>query len=142
LDRIIAFGKKHRELLYLLGCLGLYVLLSQLLGITCLIKKTTGISCPGCGMTRALLALVRLDVSAALYYHPLVFFLLPVLTGLLVFHVRKMLLARRVLVIVSVTALLAVYLYRMILLPSPVMEFAPEKGLIVGFWLKIGSLFS
>ena len=35
-----------------------------------------GISCPGCGMTRALLAALRLDFAAAFSYHPL-FFLLP-----------------------------------------------------------------
>ena len=35
-----------------------------------------GISCPGCGMPRALLAALRLDFAAAFSYHPL-FFLLP-----------------------------------------------------------------
>ena len=29
-----------------------------------------GISCPGCGMTRALLAALRLDFAAAFSYHP------------------------------------------------------------------------
>lgn len=32
-----------------------------------------GISCPGCGMTRALLAALRLDFAAAFSYHPVVF---------------------------------------------------------------------
>lgn len=30
-----------------------------------------GIPCPGCGMTRALIAAARLDFKAAFYYHPL-----------------------------------------------------------------------
>jgi len=30
-----------------------------------------GIPCPGCGMTRALLSLLRLDFAAAFHYHPL-----------------------------------------------------------------------
>lgn len=30
-----------------------------------------GIPCPGCGMTRAFLALLHLDFAAAFYYHPL-----------------------------------------------------------------------
>lgn len=30
-----------------------------------------GIPCPGCGMTRAFLALLRLDFEEAFYYHPL-----------------------------------------------------------------------
>lgn len=30
-----------------------------------------GVPCPGCGMTRALLKAVRLDIKSAFYYHPL-----------------------------------------------------------------------
>ena len=36
-----------------------------------------GIPCPGCGLTRATLALLRGDVGAALHFHPLVFVLTP-----------------------------------------------------------------
>lgn len=32
-----------------------------------------GIPCPGCGMTRALIAAARLDFKEAFYYHPLFF---------------------------------------------------------------------
>ena len=31
----------------------------------------TGIHCPGCGMTRSLLALLHLDIKKAFYFHPL-----------------------------------------------------------------------
>jgi hypothetical protein len=37
-----------------------------------------GIPCPGCGLTRATLALLRGDVAGALHFHPLVFVLAPV----------------------------------------------------------------
>jgi hypothetical protein len=37
-----------------------------------------GIPCPGCGLTRATLALLRGDVASALHFHPLVFVLAPV----------------------------------------------------------------
>ena len=36
-----------------------------------------GIPCPGCGLTRATLALLRGDLGAALHFHPLVFVLTP-----------------------------------------------------------------
>jgi hypothetical protein len=38
---------------------------------TCLLKRALGVPCPGCGFTRALLALARGDVRASLGLHPL-----------------------------------------------------------------------
>jgi len=53
-----------------------FVLVAALLALvpfsTCLSKRVVGVPCPLCGMTRACLALVRGDVSAACGYHPLV----------------------------------------------------------------------
>ena len=37
----------------------------------CPVQLIFGIPCPGCGMTRAYLALLRLDFAAAFEYHPL-----------------------------------------------------------------------
>lgn len=46
----------------------------------CPIYRLTGVPCPGCGMTRALMRLCVFDFASAWYYHPLVFFLpLPIL---------------------------------------------------------------
>lgn len=42
-----------------------------------------GIPCPGCGLTRATLALLRGDVGGAFHFHPLVFVLSPLFIGLL-----------------------------------------------------------
>lgn len=47
-----------------------------LLDIGCVFKTVTGLSCPGCGMTRAWLAALRLDLVAAVAYHPL-FWIVP-----------------------------------------------------------------
>ena len=44
--------------------------------IGCVFRTVTGIPCPGCGMTRAWLAVLRLDFAAALAYHPL-FWIVP-----------------------------------------------------------------
>ena len=51
--------------------------------VGCPIKFFTGVSCPGCGMTRAWLSLIHGDAQQALRYHPL-FWAVPVIMALLV----------------------------------------------------------
>lgn len=46
--------------------------LFYLLKIPCLFQYFFRIPCPGCGMTRALLSLLRLDLNSAFHYHPMV----------------------------------------------------------------------
>jgi hypothetical protein len=41
--------------------------------VMCPLRATTGVWCPGCGMTRAALSLGRLELPAAWRYHPWVF---------------------------------------------------------------------
>ena len=45
--------------------------LSERSGAFCVIKTFTGVPCPGCGTTRAALALARLDVAYAFVSYPL-----------------------------------------------------------------------
>ena len=47
-------------------------------GIPCIFHLLTGLQCPGCGVTRMCLALLRLDFYAAARYNLLVLVLLPV----------------------------------------------------------------
>lgn len=47
-------------------------------GSGCIFRDMFGIYCPGCGGTRAVLALCRGDILASLYYHPLVLYFLAV----------------------------------------------------------------
>lgn len=110
---------------------GLYALM-QLRGITCPIKYVTGISCAGCGMTRAYLSLLRLDINAAFTYHPL-FWLVPVV-ALVIWKKQKIKPSYyKAILIVAIVLLLAVYIYRMIQGDGEIVIFKPEDGMIIRF---------
>lgn len=66
-----------RRALSCIGVLFIAWLALYLLDIGCVFRLMTGIPCPGCGMTRAWLAALRLDFSAAIAYHPL-FWVVPI----------------------------------------------------------------
>lgn len=48
------------------ACLVLYLLAKSGIRIPCVFKTVTGLQCPGCGNTRAVLALMRGEILAAL----------------------------------------------------------------------------
>lgn len=53
-------------------------------GIPCVIRTTTGFLCPGCGMTRMCLALLKGDFSAAFHANAGIFLASPILAVCLV----------------------------------------------------------
>lgn len=54
--------------------LAVYALFSYF-GITCVFLEVFGIPCPGCGMTRAAAALLRMDFLEAIRQNSMVFFM-------------------------------------------------------------------
>ena len=80
----------------------------------CLILKTTGFSCAGCGGQRMFYALLRGDFPAAFFHNPFLFCLLPLLCGYLfreaVRYIKKqrpLYQSRRFLWIISIVLILA-----------------------------------
>ncbi len=63
--------KKYLKLLIPLSLIALIYLVFHIVGIGCPIKFVTGVSCPGCGMSRACLWLLAGDIGNAFYFHPL-----------------------------------------------------------------------
>lgn len=76
--RLWQLGKPILEIL-LLGVA--YVIFVKITGwgLPCPIKLVTGKYCPGCGISRMLLAMLQLDFESAYYANRLLFFLLPVM---------------------------------------------------------------
>ena len=95
----------------------------------CPILYLFGVSCPGCGMSRAVRCCLRLDFAGAWHCHPLVF-ILPVLLALLIVF-RKNNRALWIVLGVFFTLLCGVYVYRAITDIAPdVIRFQPETGLL------------
>ncbi len=60
-------------LLLILGLLSFSGLLRiEKIAPPCLFHRMTGLNCPGCGGTRAISAMLRLDFAAAFWYNPLI----------------------------------------------------------------------
>lgn len=59
-------------------CYGVWVWKTGL-AVPCLFHFITGLRCPGCGVTRMCMALLRLDFESAFHYNQVLFFLMPVL---------------------------------------------------------------
>lgn len=125
----IAKNSRVNDLKGILGIISFYVIL-QLLGITCPIKFITGISCPGCGMTRAWMSLLCGDFSAAVTFHPL--FWMPV-PGLLFYLMKYRI--RKGVYCVGMSAIcvsfLIVYLFRMFMNENTIVSFHPNDSLFV-----------
>ena len=54
--------------------------------LDCPIKKTIGLYCPGCGITRMLLSILQLDFYQAFRYNPIIFIDVPILFILFVLN--------------------------------------------------------
>ena len=81
--RDVRWQRVKRDALAVILVLLTIPLLYSVLGIGCPIKFFTGVSCPGCGMTRAWEAVLHLDFAQAFAFHPL-FLLGPLVLVLIV----------------------------------------------------------
>lgn len=135
-NRAAETGSDHRkfsrETAARILCVVLFFLIlaaMQILGITCPIKFLTGISCAGCGMTRAWISVLHLQFKEAFYYHPL-FFVVP--AAVVVFSLKKRIDKKLYAAFfgVIIAAFLIVYLYRLLFGENDIVVFEPENNLI------------
>ena len=119
----------HRKDWQALAAIAFFYAVIELLGVTCPIRFVTGISCPGCGMSRAWLAALQLDWEAAFAFHPL--FLLPVpAAGMLLLRRRMPETAFRWGMGTVCALFVIVYIARLLLPGDTVVVFAPTEGVI------------
>lgn len=123
------------RLLLMLYLAGIY-LLFNLLHIGCPLKFISGISCPGCGMTRAFFSLLHLDFGLAFHYHPLVI-LVPLIMALYLFdfYINPKLL--KLLWALIIIAFLITYLFRLIISQNDVVEIDISSGIMIKLYQSI-----
>ena len=126
-------GYWHNNKIWILSTIGVlvgYVILYFVGLAACPFKAILGITCPGCGITRALFSLISLDFASAFFYHPLwpAFFIVAFL--MIFFHAKKMMKAFEITGILAGVAAFAVYFYRLFFTDSFVVEWNIEGGLL------------
>lgn len=131
MDRLFTKNSSVREVISLVAGLALYCILVYFLKIPCPIYFVTGISCPGCGMTRSLFSLLQFDLDKAMYYHPLILFCVFIFPAIAILHIKKRYAAKKILTVIFIVIFIATYLYRLFILKSPVLHFSPENGILV-----------
>ncbi len=126
-DHPLSILKDRLLLMFYLA--GIYVLFT-LLHIGCPIRFATGISCPGCGMTRAYYSLLHLDFGLALHYHPL-FMLVPLMVVLYLFDYSINPRLLRILWVFIIISFLTTYLIRLFILQSNVVTIDISSGIMI-----------
>ena len=106
----------------------LYVVLESF-GVTCPIKYITGISCAGCGMSRAWIALLHFNIHDAFMYHPL-FFLPPVVVIVMLLKSKINIKIYKIFMFTMACAFVIVYLYRMFMDSGNVVVFEPQNNIV------------
>ena len=132
--------KKYKSEICLVIALAIYVLFLQISGINCPIRYLSGISCPGCGMSRACLSALRLDFAAAFYYNPAWVVLLPAGVGYFTLRIK----GRRRLAVATLALfcaiLVAVYITRLVIGDSAVVTVNIRDGAIYKLLAKLSEL--
>ena len=123
--------KKYLQPLIPFSIAAVIYLIFHLVGIGCPIKFISGVSCPGCGMSRAWLWVLLLDFETAFYFHPL-FWAVPIFPVLFILNSAGKLSQKKYdqcLIIVGALFII-VWLVRMFA-GGDIVVFAPEEGIFV-----------
>ena len=107
----------------------LYVILESF-GVTCPIKYITGISCAGCGMSRAWIALLHFNIHEAFMYHPLFFLPPPVVVIFMLLKSKINIKFYKIFMFTMAGAFVIVYLYRMFIGTGDIVVFEPQNNIL------------
>ena len=121
--------KERKELICAVTAVVVLYTAMESIGITCPIKFITGISCAGCGMSRAWIAFLQLDMAKAFEYHPL--FWLPPITVIVLLCKSKINIKIYKIIIFTIILMFAiVYICRLIWSGDDIVVFEPQNNIL------------
>lgn len=121
--------KDRKELICAVTAVVVLYTAMESIGITCPIKFITGISCAGCGMSRAWIAFLQLDMAKAFEYHPL--FWLPPITVIVLLCKSKINIKIYKIIIFTIILMFAiVYICRLIWSGDDIVVFEPQNNIL------------
>ena len=112
MNKYFKFGKVL--ILVLLGLSIIFLFIKkfgEITGSICLIRGLTGVPCPSCGMSRAIISVINGDIITAFKFHPL--FWLPFVALLLIVLKRSFF---KQILIGAIILIMLVYILRMTML--------------------------
>lgn len=124
--------KRKNELLNILSAIAAVIIVYAIftvLGIGCPIKFITGISCMGCGMTRAWWAVLHLDFKSAFYYHP-AFWLPPLVMIFLLLKNKISIKKYKFFMFTAAAIFVIIYFVRLISSNDDIVVFQPENNIL------------
>ena len=129
------FWKREKSFLCAVLIIVIVYSILFLTGIGCPIKFVTGISCAGCGMTRAWWCLLQGKIREAVAFHPLCF-MVPV--AVLWYFFRDKLPKRLFYggVVLVITVFIAVYIVRMLNPEDSIVIFNPKDSIFFRLLMK------
>lgn len=125
-------SEKNKEVLNTLSAIAAIIVvygIFAILRIGCPIKFVTGISCMGCGMTRAWLSVLHFDLKSAFYYHP-AFWLPPLVLICWYLKYKKIIKNYKFFMFTAIITFVIIYFVRLIWSNNDIVVFHPENGIL------------
>lgn len=119
----------ERDFLLAFVAIGLIFIILLITDVGCPTRFFTGVCCPGCGMTRAVIHLFKGDIRGAIHYHPLVF-TLPVIAILFILKDKINKVVLNTLLVIIIILFIVTYIIRLLDLSNEVVYADVTKSII------------
>ena len=141
--KIKTFWKNNKELLIILGGIVIVYFVLSLFEIpTCPSKVFLGIPCAGCGLSRAFMSALKFDYTSAFEFNPAWSIVAVAILVLFVLWIFEKMQAVKIVGLISLALLIAIYIYRVVFTESPVVAWNFESGLVYRGYTWIISFFN